>query len=157
LADVPPPSVPGAPATDANDALTLTVPGASTLALHLFRGATLRCPSCGSGGILRHWFRLKDACPACGVSLHRGESDFYIGAIAMNLALAEGLFALALTIILVRTWPAVPWDAMERWAPLAMLATPILTYPSTKLLWLAWDLAFRPDAAQKASATLSSQ
>ena len=79
-------------------------------------------------------------------ALQRDESDFYIGAIAMNLAAAEGLFAVGLVLVLVRTWPDVPWDALETWAPVAMLATPLLLYPVTKLLWLAWDLAFRPDA-----------
>lgn len=141
-----PPAVPGAPARDANDDLTLAVPPAGTILRHLARAATLRCPSCGAGGVLRHWFRLRERCPRCDAALQRDESDFYIGAIAMNLAAAEGLFAVGLVLVLVRTWPDVPWDALETWAPVAMLATPLLLYPVTNLLWLAWDLAFRPDA-----------
>lgn len=141
-----PPDVPGAPARDANDALTLTVPPALTIVRHLLRAVALRCPTCGGGRVLQHWFRLRDACPRCGASLHRGESDFYIGAIAMNLGVAEGLFAVGLVAVLVGTWPDVPWDALETWAPVAMLATPLALYPVTKLLWLALDLAFRPEA-----------
>ena len=144
-----PPAVPGAPARDANDELSLVVPPAGTIARHLWRAATMRCPSCGSGGVLQHWFRLREACLRCGTSLDRRESDFYIGAIAMNLAMAEGLFAVGLVVVLVRTWPDVPWDALEIWAPVAMLATPVLLYPVTKLLWLALDLAFRPDARRR--------
>lgn len=47
------------------------------------------------------------------------------------------------------TWPEVPWDALEVWAPIGMLGLPALTYPMTKLLWLALDLAMRADPAPR--------
>lgn len=136
----------GAPARDANDALGLAAPGWGRLTRLVGRALALRCPACGARGALRHWFRLADACPRCALPLQRGESDFYIGAIAVNLAVAEGLFAVGLTAVLVGTWPQVPWDALEGWAPVLMAVTPAVTYPFTKLLWLAWDLALRPPA-----------
>jgi len=140
----PPPAVPGAPAIDANDHVGLHLPSWGRLARHVGRALLLRCPACGGGPVLRHWFRLHDACGTCGVPLHRGESDYYLGAIAVNLAVAEGLFAVGLVTVMLATWPDVPWDALEIWAPVGMLVLPALTYPVTKLLWLAVDLAMRP-------------
>jgi uncharacterized protein (DUF983 family) len=139
-----PPAVAGAPNRDANDDLTLVVPSLWRYLRATGRALIVRCPQCGGGPVLKHWLRLADHCGKCGIELHRGETDFYIGAIAVNLALAEGLFAVGLVWVLLATWPAVPWDALEIWAPILMLATPIVMYPISKLLWLAADLTFRP-------------
>jgi hypothetical protein len=38
----------------------------------------------------------------------------------------------------------VPWDALQVWAPVGMVVTPVVTYPFSKLLWLSFDLALRP-------------
>src|SRR6476659_5509907 len=83
----------------------------SSVATKFLRALALRCPRCGSGGILRHWFKMRDQCPNCGLALERGESsDFWIGAYVFNLA---GVM-------------------------------PLLLFPFSRTLWLAWDLSFRP-------------
>jgi len=62
-----------------------------------------------------------------------------------NLVLAELLFAVVFVVVLVALWPTVPWDGIQVGAPLGMAIAPIALYPVSKLLWLAIDLAFRPD------------
>ncbi len=62
-----------------------------------------------------------------------------------NLVLSELLFALVFVSVLVLRWPAIPWDAIQIGAPLGMFIAPIALYPVSKLVWLAVDLAFRPD------------
>ena len=47
------------------------------------RGALLRCPACGTGPLFRGWFRMHDACRACGRSFRR-EPGFYLGSIYIN-------------------------------------------------------------------------
>lgn len=47
------------------------------------RGALLRCPACGTGLLFRGWFRMHDACRACGHSFRR-EPGFYLGSIYIN-------------------------------------------------------------------------
>ena len=49
-------------------------------------------------------------------------------------------------MVLLATWPRPPWPAII-WGAVQMIATPILSYPQTKALWLAGDLIFRPPAA----------
>lgn len=63
----------------------------------LWRAARLRCPRCGSGGVFRSWFRMIDRCRGCGLFFER-ESDFWLGAYMINLAVTEGLLMLALLI-----------------------------------------------------------
>lgn len=42
------------------------------------------------------------------------------------------------------TWPRPPWDAMF-WGGIAlMILLPILFFPLSKTLWLAFDFMFRP-------------
>ena len=65
----------------------------------LWRGMRLRCPHCGSRGILDGWFKLKHRCPSCGLVLDRGESDYFLGAYLVNLVAVE----LILTAIMSRS------------------------------------------------------
>ena len=109
------------------------------------RAMLLRCPRCGGGGILRHWFRMKDACPTCGLALERGEvHDFWMGAYVMNLAATETLSVVIVIAYLMARWPEPNW-ALAQWGGVALgLATPLLFFPFSRTLWLAWDLSFRP-------------
>jgi uncharacterized protein (DUF983 family) len=111
------------------------------------RGLTLRCPRCGTRGIFRSWFRLKPECPKCGLVLERGErEDHWFGAVAVNLVAAEVLGIGAIVVWIIATWPNVPWTAIQYGGPLIMVALPVLFYPFSRSLWLAWDLYFRPAA-----------
>ena len=108
------------------------------------RGARLRCPHCGGGGLLKTWFELRPNCPTCGLRLDRGEEDFFLGAMMMNLVVAELLLALALTALVIVMWPQVPWTFLQ-WGGIAlMILAPIALYPFSKTLWLAADIQMRP-------------
>ena len=56
------------------------------------RALRLRCPKCGSGGILRHWFALVPACPRCGLAFDRGESGYQVGSYLVAMIAIELLF-----------------------------------------------------------------
>jgi hypothetical protein len=62
----------------------------------------------------------------------------------LNLIAAEMLLAGGILVTLVLTWPDPPWDALLWGGIPVLVAFPIATYPVTKLLWLAFDLMFRP-------------
>ena len=110
------------------------------------RALRLRCPRCGSGGILKSWFALHDRCPSCGLAFARGEvHDYWLGAYAINLVLAEGLAAVIALTVLWIGWPTY-MPAQITGMVLAVLL-PILLFPFSRTLWLAWDLSFRPREA----------
>ncbi|MCC6929224.1 MAG: DUF983 domain-containing protein [Gemmatimonadaceae bacterium] len=130
---------------DGNEHLELSFAGFSRLFVLAGRAVTLRCPHCGKGPVLVNWFRLRPACGACTRQLERGEPDYFIGGMMFNLILAELLFAGIFVAVLVVMWPTVPWDGISIGAPLGIAIAPILLYPISKLVWLAFDLAFRPE------------
>lgn len=130
---------------DANEHLDLSFAGFSRLFLLLGRAVTVRCPHCGRGPVLVHWFRLRHACGHCHKALERGEPDYFLGGMMFNLILSELLFAGIFVAVLVFMWPTVPWDAIQVGAPLGMALAPVVLYPVSKLVWLAFDLAFRPE------------
>lgn len=110
-----------------------------------WRAITLRCPNCGSRGLFKNWFRMKERCPRCGLALERGEQhDYWLGAQMFNLVVSELIFAGALLVLVIATWPNVPWDFLQYGGVALMAIAPILFYPFSKTIWLAWDLAFRP-------------
>jgi uncharacterized protein (DUF983 family) len=118
-----------------------TRPSAATMIL---RAMLRHCPNCGSPGIFAGYTTLKERCPRCGLRLHRGENDYFIGAYLLNLVAVELLFALVLAVVFITTYPNTPW-ALLQWGGLAlMLAGAILCYPFAKSLWLAADLILRP-------------
>jgi uncharacterized protein (DUF983 family) len=109
------------------------------------RALALRCPRCSGRGIFRDWFHLRSKCPTCGLALERGEGeDHWFGAVAVNLVAAELLGVGALIVWIIAAWPNVPWTAVQFTGPVLMIALPVLFYPFSRALWLAWDLYFRP-------------
>lgn len=123
----------------------LTVPRLRDVLRLTARAVRLRCPNCGGGPVLLSWFRLRGRCPTCGIRLERGEEqDYYLGGMFFNIMLAETLFAVVFLAGVVVMWPAVPWDGIEYVLAAAMIGAPILLYPMSRVLWLAFDLLIRP-------------
>jgi uncharacterized protein (DUF983 family) len=107
------------------------------------RALGLRCPRCGSRGIVRTWFTMQERCPNCGLTLARGEtSDYWLGAYAINLVVAESLAAFIAFGVLWATWP--DYMAAQVTGMVLAVALPEAFYPFSRTLWLAWDLSFRP-------------
>lgn len=109
----------------------------------VLRALRLRCPRCGSRGILASWFRLKLRCPTCDLAFDRGESeDYWLGAFAINWVVGEGIaLALALLVLLV-TWPN---STPALWTGIALaVLVPVALFPFSRTVWLAIDLAARP-------------
>ena len=110
----------------------------------IWRALTLRCPHCGSRGVLASWFRLKERCPRCKLHLHREEGDYFLGAYVIMLMSMEILFAFGFLIVLLVTWPNPPWEAIQWVGFVVLVGSVLLAYPFAKTLWLAIDLMFRP-------------
>ena len=117
----------------------------SSAATKFGRALMLRCPRCGGRGILRTWFKMKEQCPTCGLALERGESsDFWIGAYVFNLVFGE-VIAIGIPIVwVVLTLPNTPWLAVQIVGLILAVMLPLLFFPVSRTLWLAWDLSFRP-------------
>lgn len=108
------------------------------------RALLLRCPNCGTGGLFTRWFRMKERCPGCGLHLERQESGYVVGAYMFNIAASELFGVGVLLAVAVATWPNPPWDLLMYGGVALMIAAPIVFYPFAKTLFLAFDLAFRP-------------
>ncbi|HEY2895680.1 MAG TPA: DUF983 domain-containing protein [Gemmatimonadaceae bacterium] len=114
------------------------------LLVMLGRALALRCPNCGSRGLLATWFRMHERCPACGLRVEREGSDYMAGSLLFNIVLAEMIFAAIFVAYLLITWPRPNWDMLEIAAPVGMAVAPFVLFPFSKLVWLAADLALRP-------------
>ncbi|MGQ0704251.1 MAG: DUF983 domain-containing protein [Gemmatimonadales bacterium] len=90
------------------------------------------------------WVTVAPSCPSCGLHLDRDEPGYWIGSYTINLFITVGVFAVALQVGLLLTWPSVPWTALTLICVALALLVPVLVFPHTKLLYLAIDLAFRP-------------
>ena len=110
----------------------------------IIRALLRRCPNCGSPGIFAGYTALKERCPNCGLRLHRGESDYFIGAYLLNLVAVELLFAFVLALVFITTYPNTPWTLLQWGGLVLIIVGAVLCYPLSKALWLAADLIFRP-------------
>ena len=113
--------------------------------LALFGRALLRrCPNCGGGPIFDGWFRMRVHCPRCGLELQRGEEGYQVGAYMFNIIAAELIFAALFVGVLVATWPDPPWNFLLYGGMALMIVVPVVFYPFSKTIFLAFDLIFRP-------------
>ncbi len=117
-------------------------------ALLLWRGATRRCPLCGSGHLFHRWFFIRERCPRCGFWFERVEGH-WIGAIAMNTIVAFGLMLLALVGGIVLTYPDVPFLPLAVSAVGIAVVVPLVFLPASRTLWTAVDLWMRPAEADE--------
>lgn len=115
------------------------------IALRLARALRLRCPRCGDAEAMAHWFRVRERCAACDLDLDRNESGYQVGSYLVAMIVIELLFVGLLVAILAATWPSPPWDALSIGGPLLMLLGPLVLFPFTKTVYLAFDLTLRPD------------
>ncbi len=113
-----------------------------------WRALRLACPQCGQPGAFESWFRMRPRCSACGLDFDRREDGYVVGGYMLNIVAAEFFFVSGLLVVLAVTWPDPPWSWLRVAAPVLMLGAPLLTYPFTKVLFLAMDLAFRPRGAE---------
>jgi uncharacterized protein (DUF983 family) len=111
----------------------------------LWAALLLRCPQCRRGPLFKHrlGFAMHDRCPICGLKFDRG-NGYYIGALALNLVLAE-------TVATILWLPL----AVDRSVPLstayvvgigASVGLPILGFRHTRSLWIALDRLLTPVA-----------
>lgn len=119
----------------------MTTPAFPRAATVFWRGATLRCPRCGSGHLFRRYFTLLADCPRCRLHFER-EPGYWAGALAINIGLVFAIFTVAFVVILAFTVPEVPvGPALAVLVPIMVLG-PVAFYPLSKTLWMAVDHGF---------------
>src|SRR5262245_51185 len=104
----------------------------------------LRCPRCGCASALSGWFSVRRFCPACRFRFDRGLDGYFLGAGCLNLVVAELVFAVSLLATVVWAWPDPPWNGMVIVGIPLMIIVPILFFPHSRTIWIAFDLAFHP-------------
>jgi uncharacterized protein (DUF983 family) len=109
----------------------------------LGRGVRKRCPNCGAPGIFSGWFRMQERCPGCGMKFER-EEGFFIGAVFVNLVLAELTLFAFIAIAFALTLPDPPTVAIAAGGIVIAVLLPIATYPYSKSVWAAIHLAMTP-------------
>ena len=110
----------------------------------LWRALRLRCPNCGGGPLFKKWLQMQVRCPVCRMRLERGEEGYQVGAYMFNIVAAELFFAAIFLATLIYRWPSPPWTLLLYGGMVMMVILPVLFYPFSKDLFLAFDLIFRP-------------
>lgn len=85
---------------------------------------------------------MQQECPRCALRFER-EEGYWLGAVALNLVVTEGLFVGLLVLGIVATWPDVPWTGLMVVLVAVNIATPILFHPYSRTLWLAIERGVR--------------
>ena len=87
---------------------------------------------------------MRARCPRCGLPMERGEQGYQVGSYMFAIIAAELVFAAIFVAILVISWPDPPWDLLLYGGMILMVVVPLLFFPFSKTLFLAFDLTFRP-------------
>jgi uncharacterized protein (DUF983 family) len=121
----------------------------------LGRALLLRCPRCGSKGVICGWFGMEDSCPSCGHRFEaRPEEGFFLGAFTVNLAVTEGILLLALfayIFLLAATGGDVPVVPVLAVCFTLAIVLPVLFYPFSRTIWAAIDLALHSEGDRRRS------
>jgi uncharacterized protein (DUF983 family) len=116
------------------------------------RAAMLRCPWCGSRRtFLRGWFRRHPRCRTCGIAWSR-EVGFELGAVTISTILTFGAIAVCMAVGFVATAPDIPVLPLMLAIGAVGVVVPVVAYPFSYTLWLAFDLAVHPPEAAELDA-----
>jgi uncharacterized protein (DUF983 family) len=117
------------------------------------RALIMKCPWCGSRRtFIRKWLGKRERCRSCGIRWRR-EEGFELGAVTVNTVLTFIVLTAGMTIGFVLTSPDIPILPMVLSLIGVAVLMPIVIYPFTFTIWLAFDLAVRrPEAAELAAA-----
>jgi uncharacterized protein (DUF983 family) len=107
----------------------------------LARGLRRSCPICGYRRIFSTYFKLKESCPRCAYVFSR-EDGYWVGAIIMNTAVTEGLFLLLFIVSIIAMAPDIDWLVLLAIGVATNLIFPVIFYPFSKTIWMAFDLVF---------------
>ena len=89
-------------------------------------------------------FTVRDRCAVCGFVFNRGNPAYFSGAIFINYLLGAGATLAAFLVLLVATWPSVPWNALRYAVPAAAVVVILVLNPVSKAILLAVDVRMRP-------------
>lgn len=117
----------------------------------LRRAVALHCPWCGSRRtFIRRWFGKHDRCRTCGIRWRR-EEGFELGAATVNTVLTFIVLTAGMTVGFILTSPDIPVAPLVLSLIGVAVLMPIVIYPFTFTIWLAFDLAVhRPEPAELA-------
>ncbi|MEZ5144948.1 MAG: DUF983 domain-containing protein [Acidimicrobiales bacterium] len=107
------------------------------------RGLVHHCPVCGQGHLFRRWFTMAERCPRCGLRFRR-ESGAMTGDIGINTIVTFGVLLVTMLAFFLATWPELAVAPMLVTCVAIVVVVPVAFYPSSKTLWLAFDLLFNP-------------
>ena len=113
--------------------------GLARLRTLLARAVRRICPYCGQANVFRNWFSIEKYCPECGVRFDR-EDGYFLGAMAVNLIVAEMVGMSAVIILLLQRDMSLIWQ--EAIAISVAVSMPLLFYPFSRTFWMAIDLYF---------------
>ena len=108
----------------------------------LSRGATKRCPRCGSRHLFQGWFRMKEHCPRCGLTFDR-EEGFFLGAFVLNFGVTIAGLAVIMGVLIAVLATNGSHRALVSVAVTAVaevVVVPLAFYPTSKTLWCAVDI-----------------
>lgn len=107
------------------------------------RGLKKQCPNCGNSGLFRSALKLHHRCPACGMTLERGDG-YYLGPLCINYGfVAIGFVAPILLVgVLIES---IPFGIALTAALLAALLLPLFLYRTTWSVWLTIYYICLPD------------
>ena len=116
----------------------------------LRRAAHKRCPRCGGSGIFASFFHLRERCPTCGFRFER-EQGYWTGAMIVNIAVCELWFVILFGLVVLPTFPAVPWRLLLGIGLLTNGLLPVIFYPWSKTIWMAFEVLLHWDPTDDAA------
>lgn len=86
---------------------------------------------------------MKEHCARCGLVFER-EQGYWVGAMIVSTTVTFATFVGVFGLLVLATWPDVPWGTVLAITIVANLLIPIFFYPISKTVWAALELSWHP-------------
>lgn len=86
---------------------------------------------------------MMETCPNCGLEFER-EQGYWVGAVIVNTTVTFSTFIGGFLLLVLLTWPEVPWATVMGTTIVANAVIPVVFYPISKTVWSALELSWHP-------------
>ena len=90
----------------------------------------------------------------CGLEFER-EPGYWVGAVIINTTVTFATFIGLFLVLVLATWPEVPWGTVMGVTIVANAAIPVAFYPISMTVWLAFEMSWHPLEAAEIEAAAS--
>ena len=113
----------------------------------VLRGLFVACAACGGRGLFHHWWKMREACPTCGLVFTRSQG-YWMGAVGVNSMMSGFVLLVTIVVSFLLAMPDPSWQPILIPSVIVGFGAPLFLDPMTRTFWTSMVALGRPPGVE---------